>query len=95
MEYFRNFKLHTASFNQYKLQRVFLVPAAIQNFRLIIQNKCGIKAFPITHINRYRSCDFVDINNVMGQGHNYVYSITGVDKSQVLSYGVELKTYLE
>lgn len=58
-------------------------------------NKCGIKAFPITHINRYRNCEFVDLNNEIGLGHNHVYSITGVDKTHVLSYGVELKTYLE
>jgi hypothetical protein len=56
----------------------------MESFRALIIIKCGIKAFPFTHILKYRQACFIDINNSFGRGHNAVYSITGVDKTQAL-----------
>ena len=90
----RNFKLTTISFNQYTFVNVLLTPSSIENFRNVIFYKCGVKAFPILHTNRYRQASFVDINNLLGRGHNAIFSITGCDKSTLLLVANSLEEYL-
>jgi hypothetical protein len=94
-EYFSNFKLHAMSFNNYNLQTVLLTPSSILNFRMILQLKTGIKGFPFTHTNRYRQCNFIDLNNTFGKGPNTVFSMTGTDKSHVLLVAPNIETYLQ
>jgi hypothetical protein len=48
---------------------------------MIVEYKCGIKAFPLLHTNKYRLVNFVDIKNIFGKGPNAVFSIQGLDKS--------------
>lgn len=74
-EFFANFKLWTLQLPNHTLQQVMLTPSALLNFRNIIENKCGIKAFPFTHTNKYRQITFIDIDNVLGKGCNALYSI--------------------
>ena len=93
-DYFRNFKLTTISFNQYTFTNVLLTPSSIENFWNVILIKCGVKAFPIMHTNRYRQASFIDINNLLGRGSNAVYSITGCDKSNVMCLAPSLLDYL-
>ncbi|CDW87006.1 UNKNOWN [Stylonychia lemnae] len=93
-EYFSNFKLHTMSFNNYNLQTVLLTSSSILNFRMILQLKTGIKGFPFTHTNRYRQCNFIDLNNTFGMGNNTVFSMAGTDKSHVLLIAPNIETYL-
>lgn len=59
-----------------------------------MQTKTGIKAFPITHTNRYRQANFIDINNLVGRGCNAIYSATGWDKSNILFLANSLEEYL-
>lgn len=87
-------KIYTICLNQYKFTTTLLIPSAIYGFRQIILTKCGLKAFPLTHTNRYRQLNFIDINNTFGRGYNQLYSITGVDKTHVISYGIDLEYYL-
>ena len=94
-DYFKNFKLTTISFNQYSFTNVLLAPSSIENFRNVILIKCGVRAFPIMHTNRYRQASFVDVNNLLGGGHNAIYSITGCDKSNVLRLAPSLLEYLQ
>jgi hypothetical protein len=50
--------------------------------------------FPICHINRYRQCTFIDINNTLQRGCNAVYSGTGHDKSTFTYLASSLEEYL-
>lgn len=93
-EYFSNFKLTSLIFNNYDLQTVLLSPSSILNFRMILQLKTGLKCFPFTHTNKYRQCNFVDLNNYFGRGPNAILSITGTDKSQALFIAPSIESYL-
>lgn len=93
-EYFSNFKLQSLIFNNYNLQTVLLTPSSILNFRMILQLKTGIKCFPFTHTNKYRQCNFVDLNNYFGKGCNSVLSITGTDKTHALYVAPSIEAYL-
>jgi hypothetical protein len=56
--------------------------------------KTGVKGFPITHTNRYRQCNVVDINNLCGRGCNAIFSGTGCDKSKLLYLAPSVEEYL-
>lgn len=93
-EFFANFKLWTLQLPNHNLQQVLLTPSALLNFRNIMESKCGIKAFPFTHTNKYRQITFIDINNIFERGCNAVYSIQGVDRTSALYLFESPEAYL-
>lgn len=62
--------------------------------RLIGLTKTGLKTFPIFNTNRARLLNFIDINNICGNGCNGVYSVTGVDKSQIIYISPDVESLL-